>query len=306
MAVNEVIYNGETLIDLTSDSVTPETLAKGTTAHDASGAIITGTMTAVQYGKAQALTEEQKTQARENIGAISQNQGSENVGKILVVGTDGNLTLIDMPEGGASGDVTGILDESNNILLSGNLADGTYTLKYENEDGTYIEVGSLVVGEIEEPESTYVNLIPTLTDIDLTTIYNEVGYKENVRISVSNVSTSNPSGEKTQTGTTLLGIMPLGDDGDVLYLRGAKFWDNTGGGTYSGLIWYYDASGTLLNTGTINAANFGLISTDANGDATFRLKHSQMQLIDGTAYIRLNITNPTGELIMTRNQLITD
>lgn len=46
MAVNKVVYAGTTLVDLTSDTVTPETLAEGVTAHDASGSIITGTMTA--------------------------------------------------------------------------------------------------------------------------------------------------------------------------------------------------------------------------------------------------------------------
>lgn len=44
MAVNKVVYNGETLIDLTEDNVTPETLAKGVTAHDKSGEVIIGTM----------------------------------------------------------------------------------------------------------------------------------------------------------------------------------------------------------------------------------------------------------------------
>ena len=44
MAVNKVDINGATVIDLTSDSVTPETLLQGATAHDASGAAITGTM----------------------------------------------------------------------------------------------------------------------------------------------------------------------------------------------------------------------------------------------------------------------
>lgn len=44
MAVNKVTYGGNTLIDLTSDSVTPETLAEGATAHDASGEVIVGTM----------------------------------------------------------------------------------------------------------------------------------------------------------------------------------------------------------------------------------------------------------------------
>lgn len=44
MAVNKVVYGSETLVDLTNDTVTPETLAVGTTAHDASGNVITGAM----------------------------------------------------------------------------------------------------------------------------------------------------------------------------------------------------------------------------------------------------------------------
>ena len=41
---NKVVYAGETLIDLTEDTVTPATLKSGVTAHDASGAKITGTL----------------------------------------------------------------------------------------------------------------------------------------------------------------------------------------------------------------------------------------------------------------------
>lgn len=46
MAVNKVEINGETVLDLTGDSVTPEQLAQGTTAHNAAGEQITGTYTA--------------------------------------------------------------------------------------------------------------------------------------------------------------------------------------------------------------------------------------------------------------------
>lgn len=46
MAVNKVIYDGETLVDLTEDTVTPETLAEGVTAHAANGEVIVGTMAA--------------------------------------------------------------------------------------------------------------------------------------------------------------------------------------------------------------------------------------------------------------------
>ena len=44
MAVNKVDVNGVTVLDLTRDSVTPATLKKGETAHDASGTAIVGEM----------------------------------------------------------------------------------------------------------------------------------------------------------------------------------------------------------------------------------------------------------------------
>ena len=43
MAISKVIYGGETLIDLTGDSVTKDKLLKGATAHGADGERITGT-----------------------------------------------------------------------------------------------------------------------------------------------------------------------------------------------------------------------------------------------------------------------
>ena len=50
MAVNKVIYGGNTLIDLSNDTVTADTLAEGVTAHDKSGNLITGTMSATGGG----------------------------------------------------------------------------------------------------------------------------------------------------------------------------------------------------------------------------------------------------------------
>ena len=41
---NKFVFGGDVLLDLTADTVTPQTLAKGKTAHDASGKIITGVL----------------------------------------------------------------------------------------------------------------------------------------------------------------------------------------------------------------------------------------------------------------------
>ena len=48
MAINKVIYSGETLIDLTGDTVTPQSLARGYTAHNKSGIAIVGTYDALK------------------------------------------------------------------------------------------------------------------------------------------------------------------------------------------------------------------------------------------------------------------
>ena len=69
MAVNKVEVNGETKLDLTQDTVTPENLLSGATAHNAAGEQISGAVAPVRYDVAQNLTSEQKKQARDNIGA---------------------------------------------------------------------------------------------------------------------------------------------------------------------------------------------------------------------------------------------
>lgn len=46
MGNSKIVYYGETLIDLTGDTVTEEKLLKGITAHDKSGTLITGTFEA--------------------------------------------------------------------------------------------------------------------------------------------------------------------------------------------------------------------------------------------------------------------
>lgn len=44
MGVSKVVYDGQTLVDLTTDSVTPDALLEGVTAHGADGEIIVGTL----------------------------------------------------------------------------------------------------------------------------------------------------------------------------------------------------------------------------------------------------------------------
>lgn len=44
MPVSKVVLGGETLIDLTADTITPDKLLLGVTAHNAKGELIVGTL----------------------------------------------------------------------------------------------------------------------------------------------------------------------------------------------------------------------------------------------------------------------
>ena len=61
--------------------------------------------------------------------------------------------------GGASGDLFGYVDENNNVVLNGNLPDGTYTIKYEMTDGSVVEIGDLVLDN-----NVYYSVTNTLTN----------------------------------------------------------------------------------------------------------------------------------------------
>ena len=70
MANNKVqLSDGTVLLDLTGDTVTPENLLSGATAHNAAGEPISGAVAPVRYDVAQDLSSDQKKQARDNIGA---------------------------------------------------------------------------------------------------------------------------------------------------------------------------------------------------------------------------------------------
>jgi hypothetical protein len=125
---NQVYYGDQKVMDISDSTVTPETLGEGETAYDATGKKIAGKMptTAVLYS-AQTLTDAQKAQARQNIGIAPTEEIVQQV-----------LESIGTP-------VFGIVDENNNIILNGELGDGTYSVKYEMEDGSTVNIGNLVV-----------------------------------------------------------------------------------------------------------------------------------------------------------------
>lgn len=109
---------------------------------------------AVRY-TAQSLTEEQKAQARANIAALGKMDVSLGIASdgLIYLFVNGEPVGTGIPQG-QSGDVFGYVDENNTIVLNGNLAEGSYSVKYEMADGSVVDIGELSL--VATP--TYTNL----------------------------------------------------------------------------------------------------------------------------------------------------
>ncbi len=104
--------------------------------------------------------------------------------------------------------VFGTVDENKHITLSGHLANGTYTIAFEDTDGFTSEICTIKKG------NSYTNQIPISTDTD-GSIYNGTGYKTSSRC--------NSSGDVADcTGGTnppfVTGFIPC-KQGDVIRLK---------------------------------------------------------------------------------------
>jgi hypothetical protein len=85
--------------------------------------------------------------------------------------------------------VFGRVDADNNIILTGNLADGLYTVKYEDAIGNTTNIGSIIVA----PE--IVNMIPLSINADGSQFVGtngEDGYKTGFRLNSSGAEASAP------------------------------------------------------------------------------------------------------------------
>ena len=100
----------------------------------------------------------------------------------------------------------GTVDENNNIILSGELAAGTYTFKYEDAEGNVVDIGTL--NQTHGP--SYTNQIPISTDLSGNTLANGALYTD---------KRWNSSGsQSTAAGYFVSGLIPA-KLGDVVRIR---------------------------------------------------------------------------------------
>lgn len=136
-------WDGTTLVVGSADGTTDGVDLKGDKGDPFTYEDFTSEQLASLKGDDYVLTEEDKAEIAE--------QACKNL--TLGVHTDGLVYIFKdgVPVGNgiefitADGDVVGYVDSENNIVVKGDLAEGTYSVKYEMEDGSTVDIGELVL-----------------------------------------------------------------------------------------------------------------------------------------------------------------
>lgn len=154
------------------------------------------------------------------------------------------------------------------------------------------------------------NWVPLSTDTD-GSIYNGVGYKDNVRLS----SSGGISGS-AQAGSATTGFIPFGGDTDIIRIKGAEWlgtYASTGGHYY---INFYDANKKFLTGLAASAYDNGgwthviVITCDDKGVTTFDFNENYgttnafLNDVREASYFRLNAYGKGADLIVAVNEEI--
>lgn len=187
--INKIIYGGKVLIDLTGDTVTADKLLKDMTAHDKSGATVTGTCTfdvdstdatvavaEILSGKTAYARGTKLTGTMRNNGAVSG----------VISTKDGTYTV---PQGYHDGSGKVVIDETEQEkIIAKNIREGITILGVE---------GSMTGTEDAKPQAKTVT--PSTSE---QTILPDEGYNYLSQVTVSKipyVESDNAAGGKTVT-----------------------------------------------------------------------------------------------------------
>jgi hypothetical protein len=139
--------------------------------------------------------------------------------------------------------VFGRVDADNNIILTGELVDGTYTIKYEDAEGDLTVIGTL--NHVYVPEPSYTNVLATAINSDGSTFVGtngEKGYKLGHRLNSSGAETS------AEENVFVTGFIPVAAD-DVVYLDGLQWPVESGAAACRAYLWLYDGGFGRLSDG---------------------------------------------------------
>lgn len=250
-------------------------------------------------------------------------QKANKQGLSLGVGGDGLVYLfvdgvaqgngLDINAEAVAGDVVGYVDSDNTIILTGALADGTYTFKYADDEGKTVDIGNLSIGNVSNIKNW---LRESYESVNSTAIYNVNGYKIGYRFR----SNSEEQALSVTTATNpvfITGFIPL-VSGQTVRLKNCYIDTNGINGSASSTetknyygeacssinILLCNGQGTTQNVvswANIVNSEYFTATPDSDGIVTeFVVNRSGME------YIRLALAGDAPNAIVTVDQPITD
>lgn len=186
--INKVIFGNETLIDLTSDTVEASKLAKGFTAHDKTGAVITGENTFdADTSDANAVAAEILETKTAYVNGQKITGSMPNKGTVEGTISDKNVPY-NIPKGFHDGaGIVGIDPTEKAKLIAGNIKEGVDIL---GVTGSYTGEGVTAQSKTVTPYTTQQTVLP------------DEGYDYLSQVTVNAIAyteTDNPAGGKTAT-----------------------------------------------------------------------------------------------------------
>ena len=172
-----------------------------------------------------------------------------------------------------------------------------------------IELKKLTInGVLAWAAKTFTNQVPISTDTD-GSIFNKVGYKENVRLSSSGGISSS-----AQNGSVTTGFIPWYGDTTILRLKGVE-WVNTYGNGHHYVNFYDSNKKFLTYTSADIYSGRGIdhiitITRDSNGIETFDFNESYgtsntfLQDVRKASFIRITARGKGADMIVTINEEI--
>ena len=234
MAVNKVVYNGNTLVDLTSDTVAADKMLSGYTAHDKSGAAISGSMA--------------------NNGAMNKTMDGVNTKSVSVPAgytSGGTVSMDSTVDDAVTAAITALTDKGVTV-----------------PDGTNVTGLADLIAAIESGGATIVTGTVTTTDESFYCVEHGLGLVPRVfAISCQSVPTTltkhdgyfslrfiNPD-SCTETSMALLGHAYVGVTG-ASEVRYNHAYYSSGMGQYSG---YKILSDTEITQSDVNSSNLSAV-----------------------------------------------
>lgn len=314
MGINQITFGGQELINLTNDTVTPEVLEEGITAHAANGDVITGTGLPgrVRFDTAQSLTEVEQFQARKNIGAVSAGEikipkhfyihvvdngdGTygieENPSEVLAANENGDTFSVIAPTPAGAGFETATYDQNYLWITEEGTVTGSFSYNriINPDDGTSVFCSVWFNSKADNTfeveyrsKDTYLPTYTTISELE-NNVYMVLGEKASREYVDEQIKSTVPDWAKKPSKPTYtaaeVGALPDTTEIPIVPTKVSAFTNDAGYLTQHQSLEGYAKTADLGALATKDSLTASDIGADASGSAAAALNAAKQQIAE--------------------------